>query len=462
MGVLVRGGRIVTSSEEYAGDIRIEGEKIIAIGEGIEEEGDQIIDATGCYVFPGGIDTHTHFDLDVGTTVTADDFNSGTRAAIAGGTTTILDYAAQNRGETLREALRGQHRKAEGKCYCDYGFHMGITDWNDTVSKEMKDMVEEGVSSFKLYMAYKGKLQVDDGVIYEALKRSVEVGGLIGFHCENGDIIDRLIISARVKGRSAPVYHALTRPSELEAEAVERVINIADFVKAPVYIVHLSTRQGLLNVIEGKKRGVEVYGETCPQYLLLDESLYGKDDGSFEGAKYVMSPPLRKHEDQEALWEGIKNNQISTIGTDHCSFNFKGQKDIGILDFTKIPNGGPGVEHRMELLYSFGVLKGRINMKQFVALTSTNAAKLFGIFPQKGDVSVGSDGDLTILDPMQYHIIQRREQVQNVDYTPYEGFEVKGKIRQVLLRGKLVVDNSKVIPQEPQGKYLKRGICPGR
>jgi len=462
MGVVIRGGRVFTAVDEYVGDIRIEGEKIVAIGEVTSEAGDQIIDAAGCYIFPGGIDTHTHFDLDAGTTRTADDFESGTRAAIAGGTTTILDYATQNKGETLKQALFGQHRKADEKCYCDYGFHMGITDWNDEVSKEMQDMVDEGVSSFKLYLAYKGKLQVDDGVIYEALKRSVEVGGLIGFHCENGDVIDRLIKIAKKNGKLAPVYHALTRPSALEAEAVERVMNLASFAKAPVYIVHLSTKHGLLNLIEGKNRGVEVYGETCPQYLLLDESLYGTDDGSFEGAKYVMSPPLRSHEDQEALWEGLKTGSILTTGTDHCSFNQKGQKEIGIGDFTKIPNGGPGVEHRMELLYSFGVLKGRIDMKQYVALTSTNAAKLFGLFPQKGEIAVGSDGDLVILDPTQSHIIESKKQVQNVDYTPYEGFEVKSKIRQVFLRGKLVFDNSNVISDGPQGKYLKRGICPGR
>lgn len=456
MGIVIRGGRIFGASEEFLGDVRIEGEKIVALGVGIEKEGDQIVDAAGCYVFPGGIDTHTHLELEANSTVTADDFESGTRAAVAGGTTTILDYATQNKGETLLGALEGQHRKAKGKCYCDYGFHMGITDWNDAVCGEMKDLVEEGVSSFKLYMAYKGKLQVDDGVIYEALKRSVEVGGLIGFHCENGDVIDRLIKINRDQGNKAPVYHALTRPPELEAEAVNRVIALAELAEAPVYVVHLSTKQGLHHIIEGKNRGIEVYAETCPQYLLLEDSLYGTDDGSFDGAKYVMSPPLRKAEDGQALWEALQRGIISTTGTDHCSYNFKGQKEIGAQDFTKIPNGGPGIEHRMELLYSYGVHTGRIDMNQFVALTSTNAAKLFGLFPRKGAISVGSDGDIIIFDPSGKHVIRAESQVQRVDYTPYEGFEIQGQIRQVYLRGILAVENGEFVEEKPNGKYLKR------
>lgn len=462
MGFLIKGGRIFTAVDDYIGDIRLEGEKIVEIGRELSQNGDEVVDARGYYVFPGGIDTHTHFDLDVGSTVTADDFESGTKAALFGGTTVILDYAAQDRGETLMQALQKQHGKADGKCWCDYGFHMGITDWNDSVAGEMKQLVDDGVSSFKLYMAYKGKLQVDDGVIYEALKRSVEVGGLIGFHCENGDVIERLVQNALKNGMKAPVNHALTRPAELEAEAVDRVLHLAAMAKAPVYVVHLSTEMGLCRILAARERGLEVYAETCPQYLLLEDSLYGGSDTGLEGAKYVMSPPLRKVQDQTALWKALSNGNIQTTGTDHCSFNYKGQKELGLQDFTKIPNGGPGVEHRMELLYSYGVRRGILSIHQFIAATSTNAAKLFGMFPQKGTIAVGSDGDLVLFNPNENHVIQSEFQHQNVDYTPYEGYELNGRIQQVFLRGKLVVDKDRLTQEKPSGKYLKRGFCPGK
>jgi dihydropyrimidinase len=457
MGIVIKGGKIVTAAEGYYSDIRMEGEKIVSIGYDIEKPGDEIINAQGCYIIPGGIDTHTHFDLDVGFAVTADNFESGTKAAIAGGTTTILDYATQNKGESLREALTGQHKKAKDVCYCDYGFHMGITDWNDNVSDEIEEMIKEGVTSFKLYMAYKGKLQVDDEIIFRALRRCKEVKGLIGFHCENGDIIDVLIKEAKQNGHTTPIYHALTRPAEVEREAVARVLNIAEIAKAPVYIVHLSTKEGLLCILEGKKRGIEVYVETCPQYLLLNDSCYGNvDTDDFEGAKYVMSPPLRKEQDMKALWKGLENKEILTIGTDHCSFNFKGQKDMGIGDFSKIPNGAPGVEHRMGLLYTYGVMAGKIDLNEMVALTSTNAAKLFGIFPQKGTIAVGSDADIVVWDPDSSSRISAEEQLQRVDYTPYEGFELLGKPSYVFLRGEKVISDSELLVKKPCGKYLRR------
>jgi dihydropyrimidinase len=428
MGIVIKGGKIVTAVDGYYSDIRIDGEKIVSIGSDLERQGDEVINAEGCFIIPGGIDTHTHFDLDVGSTVTADNFESGTKAALVGGTTTILDYATQNKGESLKEALIGQHNKAKGVCYCDYGFHMGITDWNDNVSQEIDDMIKEGVTSFKLYMAYKGKLHVEDEVIFKALRRCKEVKGLIGFHCENGDIIDVLIKEAKESGYIAPIYHALTRPAEVERESIARLLNIAEIAKAPVYIVHLSTKEGLLSILEGKKRGVEVYVETCPQYLLLNDSCYGgKDSDSFEGAKYVMSPPLRKEQDMEALWNGIKTGEIMTIGTDHCSFNFKGQKDMGRKDFSKIPNGAPGVEHRMGLLYTYGVVAGKITLNEMVALTSTNAAKLYGIFPQKGTIEVGSDADIVVWNPDFITTISAGKQTQRVDYTPYEDFELHGR-----------------------------------
>lgn len=463
MGIVIKGGKIVTSVDTYDADIRIEEEKIVSIGKDIERYGDEILYAEGCFILPGGIDTHTHFDLNVGSTVTADDFSSGTKAALIGGTTTILDYACQNKGQSLKEALKDQHTKAKNVCYCDYGFHMGITDWNEKVEEEFEDMIKEGVTSFKLYMAYKKTLQVDDGVIFKALKKSKELNGLIGFHCENGDIIEDLINEAKQRGNYTPYYHAASRPALVEKEAVTRVLHLAEMADAPVYIVHLSSGEGLKSILEAKKRGVKVYVETCPQYLLLDDSLYGeKDSDSFEGAKYVMSPPLRKKQDQQDLWNGIISKEISTIGTDHCSFNYKGQKELGAKDFSKIPNGAPGVENRVALMYTYGVIEEKISLNEMVALTSTNAAKLFGLFPQKGTIAVGSDADLVIWDTNFSEKITAKKQSQNVDYTPYEGFIQIGRPLHVFLRGKKVVSNGKIIIEKGYGKYLKRKTYNGR
>lgn len=457
MGILLKGGKIITAVDEYYSDIRIEGEKIVSIGKGIERPGDEIISVEGYCLFPGGIDTHTHFDLDVGSTVTADDFESGTRAAIVGGTTTILDYGCQNRGSTLKSALKEQHRKSEGKCYCDYGFHMGITDWNDETSSEIEEMVKLGVTSFKMYMAYKKTMQVDDGAIYKALKRCKEAGGLITFHCENGDLIETFIEEAIRNGRKGPYYHPKSRPFEIENEAIERLIKIAEIADAPVYVVHLSSKSGLMSILEAKKRGTEIFVETCPQYLMLNDSYYGeKDSSSFEGAKYVMSPPLRKEYDQKALWKGLSQGEIDTIGTDHCSFNYKGQKDIGKDDFSKIPNGGPGVENRMGLIYTYGVLSGIISMNEMVALTSTNAAKIFGLFPEKGTIAVGSDADIVVWDPSENFTITAEKQTQRVDYNPYEGINQQGKAIHVLLRGNKVIYNGEFVKKEPIGRYLFR------
>lgn len=455
MAIILKGGKIITTEKSYDSDIRIEGEKIASIGKNLAQVGDKVVDVTGCYLLPGGIDPHTHLELDTGSTITADDFKSGTKAAVMGGTTTIIDFATQNKGESLKEALKNWHRKADNKCYCDYGFHMAITEWNKCISDEMKDMVDNGVSSFKMYMAYKNTLQVDDGAIYEALKRSNEINGLLGFHCENGDVIDILIKENKGKGNTSPKYHALSRPVEIEREAINRVVTLAEIAKAPVYVVHLSSKVGLECALEGRKRGVEVYLETCPQYLLLDDSSYG-EDGDFNGAKYVMSPPLRKIEDEEAMWKGLKNGEIDIIATDHCSFNFKGQKELGIEDFSKIPNGAPGIEHRVSLLYTYGVCENKISLNQWVELTSTKTAKLFGMYPRKGTIEIGSDADIVIFDPNYTGVIKAEEQTQNVDYTPYEDFKQKGKIKQVYLRGISVVEDSKLVSIEPKGSYISR------
>lgn len=456
MGLILQGGTIVTDIKSYKADVRIENEKIAEIGSDLFKEGDEIVPINGCYLVPGGIDTHTHFDLDVGTTITADNFETGTKAAIVGGTTTILDFATQSKGNTLNNGLREWHDKSSGKCYSDYGFHMAITDWNDTTSKEMEDMINEGVTSFKMYMAYKDTLQVDDGIIFKALKRAKDLGVLIGFHCENGDIINELINECKENNKLSPKYHQISRPVDLEVEATYRLMKIAKTANAPVYVVHLSSKAALEEVKKARLDGVKVYTETCPQYLLLDDKLYDLD--GFESAKYVMSPPLRKKVDNEALWKALEYGDIDAIGTDHCSFNYKGQKDIGVNDFSKIPNGGPGVEHRMGLLYTYGVKEGKISMSKFVELTSTKAAKLFGMYPQKGSIEVGSDADLVVIDPKIKNTISSENQTQNTDYTPYEGYEVDCQFRHVFLRGIEIIKEGKLTVEHPTGKYIVRTI----
>lgn len=456
MGLILQGGTIVTDVKSYKADVRIENEKIAEIGADLFKEGDKIVPINGCYLVPGGIDTHTHFDLDVGITITADNFETGTKAAIVGGTTTILDFATQSKGHTLNDGLREWHDKSRGRCYSDYGFHMAITDWNDNTSKEMKDMINEGVTSFKMYMAYKDTLQVDDGIIFKALKRAKELGVLIGFHCENGDIISELINECKKNNQLSPKYHQLSRPSDVEVEATYRLMKIAKTANAPLYVVHLSSKDALEEVKKARLDGVKVYTETCPQYLLLDDKLYDLD--GFESAKYVMSPPLRKKADNEALWKALEEGDIDAIGTDHCSFNYKGQKDIGINDFSKIPNGGPGVEHRMGLLYTYGVKEGKISMNKFVELTSTKAAKLFGMYPQKGSIEVGSDADIVVIDPEIKNTISSENQTQNTDYTPYEGYEVDCQFRHVFLRGIEVIKEGKLTVEHPTGKYIVRTI----
>ncbi|WP_099192606.1 dihydropyrimidinase [Tepidibacter mesophilus] len=457
MGVVIKGGKIITDTDSYYADLRIENEKIVSIGSNIEIEGDEVVTAQGCYLLPGAIDPHTHFDLDVGSTVTADDFESGSKAALIGGTTTIIDFATQSKGETLKEGLNNWHKKADQKCYCDYGFHMAITDWNENVSSEMEEMKDLGVTSYKMYMAYKNVLQVNDSEILNALNKSKEIGALMSFHCENGDIIDFLVNKAKNNNEVSPKYHAITRPDDAEAEAVYRIIKLAKMADAPIYIVHLSTKRALEIVTKERKNGVKIYVETCPQYLLLDESCYEMDkEDDFQAAKYVMSPPLRKKEDQEYLWNGIKNKDIDTVATDHCSFNYKGQKELGRNDFSKIPNGSPGVEHRLVLMYTNGVLKERITLNQMIDAISTKPAKLFGIYPQKGTISIGSDADIVIFNPNYKGKISAKDQIQNVDYTPYEGFVQMGRVRDVFLRGNRVVKEFLICDKSPCGKYIYR------
>ena len=455
MGKVLTGGTVVTAADVYQADVRIEGEKIAAIGCGITQPGDQVIDADGCFLFPGGIDPHTHFDLPLGDISTSDDFYSGTKAALLGGTTTIIDYATQFKGETLKQGLENWHQKADGKSFADYGFHMAITDWTERVAQEMKTLVHQnGVPSFKLYMAYKNILQVDDAELLQALRQARESGALVCVHCENGDVVDDLVQKARREGNTAPAFHPLSRPPEVEAEATSRVITLAQLAGAPVYIVHLTCGGALQAVTVAKLKGQEVYAETCPQYLLLDDKYY-KAEG-FEGAKYVISPPLRPQENQALLWSGLQAGILDTIATDHCSFNYRGQKDLGLKDFSKIPNGAPGVETRLGLLFTYGVQAGKLTLTEFVALTSTNAAKLFGLFPRKGTIAPGSDADLVVWDPKSSAAISAGTLHQKVDYTPFEGFKQQGRADRVFLRGKQVCENGKLTKEQPGGNYLFR------
>jgi dihydropyrimidinase len=455
MATILTGGTIITAVDCYPADVRIEGEKIVAIGQHVHQPGDMQIDAGGCFLFPGGIDPHTHFDLPVGETTTADDFISGTKAAAVGGTTTVIDFATQNKGQSLAQALANWHEKADGKSYVDYGFHLAISDLNQSVLEEMTTIIQRtGVASIKLYMAYKNILQVDDSTLLQVLKLAKKVGLLVCVHCENGDVIDVLVKEARDVGHIEPKYHALTRPITVEREATARAICLAEIAGAPLYVVHISSKAALQTIEEARSRGLAIYGETCPQYLLLDESYY--DVEGFSAAKYVMSPPLRSFEHQAALWTGLSNGALSTVGSDHCSFNLFGQKDLGSRDFSKIPNGGPGVENRFGLLYTYGVAAGKISLNQFVAITSTNAAKLFGLFPCKGTIAVGSDADIVIWDPTVRSIISAKTHMQKVDYNLYEGTQQIGKPRHVFLRGRNIVTDGMLNDSEPWGCYLNR------
>lgn len=452
MKLLIQSGTVVTSQKKQDADLLVENGKIVAIGKNLPTEGCERYDASGCLLFPGFIDAHTHLDMDNGYTVTADDFYSGTRAAVSGGTTTILDFATQDKGKTLSEALKCWHGKADGKSSCDYGFHMAIVDWNPSVSAEIDTMVKEGVTSFKLYLAY-DNLRVTDGELYEILKRVGQIHGIIGVHCENGDLVNEMIAENRAAGHLTLDFHPLTRPDYVEAEAIARYCYIAYAAGVPINVVHLSTKAGLEEIRRARVRGQKVYIESCPQYFTMDDSLYRLP--GFESAKYVCSPPLRKKEDQAALWGALAAGEIDTISTDHCSFNWKGQKDLGKDDFSKIPNGMPGIEHRPVMMYTRGVATGRMTDEQMAKLLSEDTARLFGLYPRKGVLAVGSDADIVVWDPAYEGRISAATQYQNVDYTPYEQQKTIGRAKAVFLRGTQVVSDGKVI-RENGGIYIPR------
>ncbi|GAF38278.1 phenylhydantoinase [Agrilactobacillus composti DSM 18527 = JCM 14202] len=444
MGFLIRHGTVVSTKGRRQLDVRITADKITEMGVDLPEKGDEVVDAAGCLLFPGFIDTHTHLELNngPGTLNSSDDFTTGTIAAVAKGTTFVMDMATPMRGQSLQDCLTTWDNFAEDNSSCDYSYHMSVIEWQDDMPAQIKAMAAQGITSFKMYMAY-DNLRVSDAGIFEAMKAIKSVHGMLGIHCENGDLADELQAQFLSEGKTSPKYHPLSRPNVLEAEAINRYLTIAALVDLPVNIVHLSTKEGLEVVRAARKRGQKVFVESCPQYFLLNDELYNLPN--FEGAKYVCAPPLRQPADIKALWGALTNGEINTIGTDHCDFNFATEKVLGKDDFSKIPGGLPGIETRGELMYTYGVAAGRITPEQFVGIMSEHAAHQFGLFPQKGVIQVGSDADIVIWDPNTTGVISAKTQLQNVDYTAYEGFPTQGSAQQVYLRGQKVAAYGQVI-----------------
>ena len=454
MSVLIKNGHIFTAVDNYVADILVDDGKIRTIGIDLTAEAEKTIDATGKYVIPGGIDPHTHLDFPFGGTVSSDDFSTGTIAAAVGGTTSIVDFVVQQRGQSLTEALEIWHQKAEGQAAIDYGFHMIVQDLPDHRLPEMDEMIRQGVTSFKMFMAYRGAVMVDDDTIFKAMVRAADNGALICLHAEHGHMIDVLVQQALAQGNTAPRFHASTRPPVTEAEATHRAIRMAEIAGAPVYFVHLSCTEALEQVQAARSRQNYVYAETCPHYLTLDDSMY--DQEGFEGAKYVLTPPLRDKGHQEELWKGLRRNDLQVVSTDHCAFRFSDQKTLGVNDFSRIPNGGPGIENRLSLLYTHGVGSGLMDLNRLVELFSTNPAKLFGLFPRKGTIAVGSDADLVVFDPDAETVISAQTHHMNVDYNLYEGMRVKGVPEVVIVNGRVLVEDGEYTGLSAGGRFLRR------
>ena len=459
MSILIKNGRIITAEQDYHADVYIENDKITTIGRELNIQADKFINAKNKYIIPGGVDVHTHLDMPFGGTTSSDDFESGTRAAAFGGTTCLIDFAIQEKGTRMRKALDTWWKKAEGKATIDYGLHMIVTDLPEAHLEDMSDMVREGVTSFKLFMAYPGVLMVDDATIFKALKHTSKTGALVCMHAENGSVIDLIVKQTIAEGKKAPIYHALTRPTTAEGEAVNRAIALAEMAGAPVYIVHLSSNDALEKVAEARDRGLPAYAETCPQYLFL--SLEDMNKPGFEDAKLVFTPPLREKWHQDKLWAGLQKNTLQVVSTDHCPFCFKEQKELGKEDFTKIPNGGPGIEHRLQLLFDGGVNEKRISVNRWVELTSTTPAKMFGLYPKKGTIAIGSDADVVIWDPEFEYTISVHSHHMHVDYSMFEGRKVKGNAEIVISRGEVVVENNKFFGRTGRGNFIKRDTYAG-
>lgn len=458
MSIVIKNGRIVTSSEDFIGDVFIEGEVVTMIGKNLNVKADTTIDASGKLVMPGGIDPHVHLDMPFMGTFSSDDYTTGTTAALFGGTTMVIDFVLQTQGKSLYNALETWQGRSNGKALCDYSFHMAVTDFNDNTKAEIAKMVnDEGIVSFKTFMAYKGALMIDDRQMVGLMQEVKKQGGMVTVHATNGDMIDFLVQKNRAEGNLAPLYHYLSQPEITEAEASGRFSDMAYYTGVPAYIVHMTCEGALNHVRRAAQRNQKVFAETCIQYLLLDASLYEKN---FDGAKWVMSPPLRQQKDRDALWGAIDQGTVQIVATDHCPFKWE-QKLMGKDDFSKIPNGHPAIEHRMELLFSEGVNKGKISLNKFVEISSTNAAKIFGMFPKKGCIAVGSDADILIFDPNEEHTISAKTHHMNVDYSAYEGWKVKGKVKTVLMRGQVAVDGNNVKVKPGYGKFVKRNKVNG-
>lgn len=454
MSILIKNGRVVTVADDFVGDILIEGETVSAMGRNLAAKADRTIDASGHFVFPGGIDPHVHLDMPFMGTFSSDTYETGTRAALFGGTTMVIDFILQTQGKSLHAALDDWRSRSDGNAVGDYSFHMAVTDFNEKTKAEVRDFVEkEGISSFKTFMAYKGALMIDDRQMVGLMNEVRKHGGMVTVHATNGDMIDFLVATHRSEGKWSPLYHYLSQPEITEAEAAGRFVDMAYHTGVTPYIVHLTCEGALNQVRDAARRNQKVFVETCIQYLLLDAGLY---DRGFESAKWVMSPPLRQKKDQEALWAGINQGSVQVVGTDHCPFNWD-QKKMGENDFSKIPNGHPAIEHRMELLFSEGVKKGRISLNKYVEVTSTNAAKIFGMYPRKGSLGIGSDADIVILDPNEKHTLSAATHHHHCDYSAYEGWEVTGKCKTVILRGKVAIEQGKALVDKGYGQFIKRG-----
>jgi dihydropyrimidinase len=453
MSRLIRGGRVVTATDAFDADVLIEGESIVAIGTGLQA--DEEIDASGCLVMPGLVDNHTHLSMPFGGTWSCDDYDTGTAAAAAGGTTSIVDFCIQYVGGTLEDALAEWHGRADGAAHIDYGFHMAITDASPAAIAEMGKCVQDGVTSFKVFMAYKGALMVDDEQFLAVLEETGKTGGLVMVHCENGDAVVRYQKEAMAAGHSSPKYHAATRPPAVEGEATSRAIRLAEWAGRPLFVVHVTCEESVREIRAARDRGLPIFGETCIQYLYL--TVDDLDRPGFEGAKYVCSPPLREERNQAVLYQALRQGALQGISTDHCPFNYKGQKELGLDDFTKIPNGLPAIEHRLTLLYDRSVRAGHMSVVDLVRHGSWGPARIFGL-DSKGALAPGFDADVVVFDPEVKHTISATTHVMNVDYDPFEGWEVQGKPRFVLSRGDTVYADGKVVSEPGRGRFLKRSL----
>jgi dihydropyrimidinase len=455
MSLLIKGGRVVTAADDYLADVFVEGERITLIGESLDLAADRVIDATGKYLLPGCVDPHTHLDMPFGGTVTVDDVESGQTSAAFGGTTTHVDFCIQGKGQTFADALAGWRAKAEGKQVIDMGYHMAVTDLeNGGTLEDLAALPDEGVTSYKLFMAYKGALQVDDETLFKTMEVAADTGALVMVHAENGDAIDVLVKQALAAGHTEPHWHALTRPPELEGEATNRAIQLARIAGSPLYVVHVSCKESVEPIALAREKGWDVWGETCTQYFFVDYSFLERP--GFEGAKYVYTPPPRDITNQDVLWDAVRSDELSVISTDHCAFLWDGQKSLGRDDFSKIPNGGPGLENRLQMIHHFGVREGRITLNRMVELLATNPARLFGLYPRKGTLAVGSDADIVVFDPERKVTISAKTHHSRCDYSLYEGTEVVGSPDVVLLRGHVLVENGELVAAPGVGRFIAR------